>query len=48
MRPLFIEELKQVKGGKKPPPTPFPGPCGITTQACCEEAPPCSSCCDVE
>ena len=22
-------------------------PCRITTMACCEEAPPCSSCCDV-
>jgi hypothetical protein len=44
MRPLFVEELKQVKGGRE---VVKPRPCGITTQACCEEAPPCSSCCDV-
>ena len=47
MRPLFVEELKQVKGGKPPRPPGPPTPCGITTQACCEEAPPCTSCCDV-
>ena len=45
MRPLFVEELKQVKGGREV--SRPPRPCGVTTQACCEEAPPCSSCCDV-
>ena len=45
MRPLFVEELKQVKGGRED--LKLRPPCGITTQACCEEAPPCSSCCDV-
>jgi len=46
MRPLFVEELKQVKGGKNESEQAIRR-CGITTQACCEEAPPCSSCCDV-
>ena len=45
MRKLFVEELKKVEGGsgsgiiiRRCPPT---------TQACCEEAPPCQSCSDV-
>jgi hypothetical protein len=41
MRELFIEELKQVRGGGKPPKPPN---CGITTLACGEEAPPCDTC----
>jgi hypothetical protein len=47
MRPLFVEELKQVKGGGKPPRPPGGGCGGITTLACCEEAPKCDSCCDI-
>jgi hypothetical protein len=45
MRKLFVEELKNVQGGKVD--IFGPRPCGYTTQACCEEAPPCQSCCDV-
>lgn len=45
MRKLFVEDLKNVQGGKVD--IIRPRPCGITTMACCEEAPPCSSCCDV-
>ena len=45
MRQLFVEELKTVQGGKTE--IIRPKPCGYTTQACCEEAPPCQSCCDV-
>ena len=45
MRELFVEELKSVKGGGKPPKPPHPPGCGgITTLACCEEG-ECSSCC---
>jgi hypothetical protein len=44
MRELFIEELEQVQGGWKKPPCKC---CLATTLACCEEAPPCDSCCDV-
>ena len=47
MRELFIEELEQVVGGAKKPPFPCPC-CNPTTLACCEEAPPCSSCCAVD
>ena len=42
MRELFVEELKQVRGGDKPP---NPGCHKITTLACCEEGPKCDSCC---
>jgi len=45
MRKLFVEEVKGVRGGKAD--VLRPRPCGYTTQACCEEAPPCQSCCDV-
>ena len=49
MRPLFVEELKKVEGGRKPPGGPGGpggGGCGgITTLACCEEA-NCPTCCD--
>ena len=45
MRKLFVEDLKNVQGGKAE--IIRPRPCGYTTQACCEEAPPCQSCCDV-
>ena len=45
MRQLFVEELKSVQGGKAEAVN--ARPCRITTMACCEEAPPCSSCCDV-
>ena len=43
MRELFIEELEEVSGG-------WHGgggwPCKFfTTMACCEEAPPCDTCC---
>ena len=43
MRELFVEELKQVKGGHHRPDHPK---CPqITTLACCEEGPKCDSCC---
>ena len=45
MRELFIEELEQVQGGKRP----GPGPCECclpTTMACGEEANGCSGCGD--
>lgn len=47
MRELFIEELEQVQGGGRPP----KGPCQCclpTTLACCEEQPPCDTCCYTE
>jgi len=49
MRELFIEELREVRGGKrKPPPDPCagnPDPCCLpTTLACGEEANGCSGC----
>ena len=48
MRELFIEELEDVRGGRgrpKPPPCKC---CFVTTLACCEEAPPCDTCCPVQ
>lgn len=47
MRELFIEELEEVQGGKRPP-FPHCQCCFVTTLACCEEAPPCDSCCPIE
>jgi len=46
MRELFIEELEEVQGGRgrRPPKCEC---CFITTLACCEEAPPCDSCCPI-
>jgi hypothetical protein len=43
MRKLFVEELKDVKGGKNE----VNIRCLPSTQACCEEAPPCGSQCCV-
>jgi hypothetical protein len=43
MRELFIEELEQVVGGRRKPPCQC---CLPSTMACCEEAPPCDTCCD--
>jgi hypothetical protein len=45
MRKLFVEELKDVQGGRRPPGGPGNGCGGITTLACCEESPKCDSCC---
>jgi hypothetical protein len=45
MRELFVKELKEVKGGAKPP---RPGCPQITTLACCEESPRCDPCCEFE
>ena len=51
MRNLFVDELRKVQGGKKPPPGPpdpcikDPNPCCLpTTLACGEEANGCSGC----
>ena len=44
MRELFIEELEEVQGGWSWPPKPCKC-CLPTTLACCEEAPPCDTCC---
>jgi hypothetical protein len=47
MRSLFVDELRKVQGGKKPPP---PDPCSYnpcclpTTLACGEESNGCSGC----
>ncbi|HJQ97363.1 MAG TPA: hypothetical protein VJ826_03560 [Candidatus Polarisedimenticolaceae bacterium] len=45
MRKLFVEELKTVQGGKAV--EVLVPRCKNTTMACCEEAPPCTTCCDV-
>lgn len=50
MRPLFVDDLRKVTGGKRPPPPPdpcFKNPdpcCQPTTLACDEEANGCSGC----
>jgi hypothetical protein len=49
MRPLFIDDLRKVTGGKRPPPpdpcAKDPNPCCLpTTLACGEEANGCSGC----
>ena len=51
MRPLFVDDLRKVTGGKRPPPPPpdpcykNPDPCCLpTTLACDEEANGCSGC----
>ncbi|HJQ97365.1 MAG TPA: hypothetical protein VJ826_03570 [Candidatus Polarisedimenticolaceae bacterium] len=41
MRQLFVEELKKVEGGNKETLI----KCLPSTQACCEERPPCGSQC---
>jgi len=50
MRHLFVEDLRNITGGKRPPPPPDPclkdpNPCCLpTTLACGEEANGCSGC----
>jgi hypothetical protein len=50
MRSLYVDDLRKIMGGKRPPPPPDPcakdpNPCCLpTTLACDEEANGCSGC----